>query len=242
MLFHQFLVGEVVGSNEFTQRIPEKVWIVSVIEPPLKLVEVSVKMFCADFVVSTHNGTLQEAPNVFDGVSMDIISNPFLFPVSDGLMPCVMVCYSPVGWPVVGVDGFGIGRGMLFNELVKGLSVPCMDDLEPHLAATLSYPDNDGLVPLIPMPDALSLAAYPRFIYLNDAPQLRGVGFSHGIADSLAEIPRGLVRDSDGSLDLIGRDTLFGLNHHVDREKPLPQGQVTIVKDGACRYRELVAA
>ena len=41
---------------------------------------------------------------------------------------------------------------------------------------------------------------------------------------------------------LIGRNALFGRTNHVDGEKPFPQGNMGIVKDGASGNRILVVA
>jgi hypothetical protein len=58
----------------------------------------------------------------------------------------------------------------------------------------------------------------------------------------MAEIPCGLVGDSESALELVGRDALFALYNEVDCKKPFPQRKVGIVKDGASGNREAVAA
>ena len=199
-------------------------------------------MLCAEFMVSACNRTLQEAPDVLNRVGVSIFHNIFALMVRDGLMLSVMVPDAPIGRPVVGVDGFGLVLGVLLNEVMQGLSVEAVDDLESSLAATLDDSNDNALVALVAFPESPLFATYPCLIYLNLAAQLRGVGFGHGVADAVAEIPSGLVRDSDGALDLIGRDTLLGLKHEVDGDEPFGKRKVAIVKDGPCRHRELVAA
>jgi hypothetical protein len=152
-----------------------------------------------------------------------------------------MVPDASIRRPVVGVDGFSLRVGVLLDEIVKGLAVKTVDDLESSLAATLNDSNDNALVALVPHPAPLLFATYPSFVNLDLATQFRGVGFGHGVADAMAEIPSGLVRDSDGALDLISRDTLFGFKHQIDGDEPLGEWKVAIVEDGPCRHRELVA-
>ncbi len=199
-------------------------------------------MFCAEFMVSACNRTLQEAPDVLNGVGVGVLYNVFAPVVRDGLMLSVMVPDALIGRPVVGVDGISLGVGVLFDKVVKGLAVKTVDDLEPCLAATLDDSNDYALVPFVAAADTLPSTTYPSFVNLNLATQFGGVGFGHGVADAMAEVPSRFVRDSDGALDLIGRDTLFGLKHQIDGDEPLGKRKVAIVEDGASRHRELVAA
>ncbi len=116
-----------------------------------------------------------------------------------------------------------------------------MNDLEASLTTTLDDSNNDTFIPPVAMAYTLLFAAHPRFVNLYLSAQFRRIGLGHGITDAVAEIPSGLIRDPNGSLDLIGRDTLFGLQHQVDGDEPLRKWKVAIVEDGSCRYGELVA-
>ena len=199
-------------------------------------------MLCAEFMVVARYRPFQEAPDVLNGVGMGIFHNIFTLAVRDRLMLSVMVPDTPVRGPVVGVDGLGFVIGGLLNEIVQGLSNEAVDNLESGLAATLDGSNNDAFVAPVTVADALLSTTYPSFIHLNLAAQFRRIGFGHGIADAVAEIPRGLVRDPDGSLDLVGRDAFLRLNHQVDGEKPFPQRKMAIMEDSACRHGKMVAA
>ncbi len=199
-------------------------------------------MFCAELMVSTSNGTLQEAPDVFNGVSVGIFHNVFTLAVSDRLMLSVMVPYTPIRRPIVGVDGLGFVLGVLLNEIVQGLSIEAVNNLESGLAATLDDSNDDTLVALVAFPVSPLFAADPSFVNLDLAAQLGRIELSHCGADAMAKIPCGFVRNPYGTLDLIGRDAFLGLQHQVDGDEPLGKRKVAVMKDGACRHGELIAA
>jgi len=48
-------------------------------------------MLCAEFMVSARNGTLQEAPDVLNGVGVGILHNVFTLAVFNGFVLSVMV-------------------------------------------------------------------------------------------------------------------------------------------------------
>ena len=67
-------------------------------------------------------------------------------------------------------------------------------------------------------------------------------GVAHGLTDAVAQEPRGLVLDLQSALQLLRADALLGRTHQVDGLKPLVQGQVAFLEDGADADRELLAA
>ncbi|MDA2932409.1 hypothetical protein MYX19_04560 [Nitrospinae bacterium AH-259-F20] len=92
---------------------------------------------------------------------------------------------------------------------MKGLAIKAVDDLQSSFAATLDDANNDTLVALVSFPAPPLFSAYPCFINFDFATQLRRANLSHCGADSVAEIPSSLVRNADGTLDLVSRDALF---------------------------------
>ena len=57
-----------VRVDDALERVAEDVAVVAVVEPPLQLFEVAVKMLRADLVESPDNGTLEQAPDALDAV------------------------------------------------------------------------------------------------------------------------------------------------------------------------------
>ena len=80
---HHFPVGHMVGVDDALERVAKNVAVVSVVEPPLQLFEVAVKMLRADLVESPDNGTLEQAPYALDAVGVNVSDNPFLDGVID---------------------------------------------------------------------------------------------------------------------------------------------------------------
>ena len=144
--------------------------------------------------------------------------------------------------PIVGVDGISLRVGVLSDKIVKGLAVKTVDDLEACLAATLDDPNDNTLIASVTVADAFPFTTHQGFVNLDLTTQLGRIELSHCGSDAVTEIPRSFIRDPDGALDLIGRDTLFGLQHQIDGDEPLGKRKMAVVEDGASRHRELVAA
>jgi hypothetical protein len=58
----------------------------------------------------------------------------------------------------------------------------------------------------------------------------------------MRQVPCGFVGNPQFPLKLVRGYTFLGLDNGVDRQEPLPQGQVGVVENGACSYREAVTA
>ena len=97
----EVLVSDVLGFKEPEQGVAKEPRVVSVVEAPFQFVEVGVQMLDRDVVISTEDGPLQETPNVFDRVRVNITVYPFLNGVVHRLMAGVLVLYAVVGRPFV---------------------------------------------------------------------------------------------------------------------------------------------
>src|SRR5262249_19775411 len=77
----------------------------------------------------------------------------------------------------------------------------------------------------------LGLAADVRFVALNNAREERRVGILDRLANSMAQIPCGLVGYLQSAFELKSGNPLLRLAHQIDSRKPLWQRQVRVVKD-----------
>lgn len=202
-------------------------------------------MLRTDLVIGPDHRPFEQAPDVLNPVRVDIATDPFFLLVIDGLMPRILVGNPLIGRPFVRDNQFGVGRTMLFDELMERFAITRSDLLQPDLPATLGDADDQGFV-LHVVPRPASLAAQPAadkgFVNLDRAVELRRVVLGHGGANPVAEIPGRLVGDAEHALDLVGRHPFLGLHHEIDRYEPFLQWQMGIVEDRAGRDRELVAA
>lgn len=76
-------------------------------------------MLDGELVVRTDHGAVEEAPNGFDGVGMNLSAYPFVGVVVDVLVLGVGVPDAPVGAQRVGVDRFGVRAYNVAQEAVE---------------------------------------------------------------------------------------------------------------------------
>ena len=155
-----------------------------------------------------------------------------------------MIRNSQVGLQLVGVDGLGLVFDGSTDEVMDCAPLHVRDAFNSDFAAALDGPGNPGLVSFVGPSFTFGLAADQGFVYFDHAEQGRAVQriISHGLTDAVAEIPSSLVSNSQGAVKLIGRDSLAGFAHEIDRQEPLAEWKVGIVHDGTGSDAELVAA
>ena len=108
----KFRVWQLRRIDQFRECIPENVFILPIVKPMFKLIQIGVQMFDTDLMIRADNRPLQEAPNALDAVSMNIADNPFLCGMINPTMLRIGVLNSPIGWHFIGIDRFCVGRGV----------------------------------------------------------------------------------------------------------------------------------
>ncbi len=222
----------------------------AIVEPELQFFQVGVEMLHADFVERADEGPLEQAPHVLDPVGVDVAAHPLVGAVVDALMSGVVVRDSHIGAERIGVDGFGFILDVFLDELVQGVLPHVGNALEPHLAVPLqgaSNPDPfvgwDATAPTLPVDRIPTRAPDHGFVHFDNAKQDRlEVVRPHRLADTVAEVPGGLVRDPERPLDLVGRSALLALKHQVDGREPLPERELRVVEDSPRGDGESVVA
>ena len=86
------------------------------------------------------------------------------------------------------------------------------------------------------------LARVSGLLSANIARELMAVNVGHRSTDSVAKIPRSLVGDSEGSLNLMGTHSGAGFAEQICCNEPLPQRQVRVMEDCAIRNGKLIVA
>ena len=65
-------------------------------------------MLGRDFMIRADNRAFEEAPDALYGIGMNIAAHPFLVPVGDCLMPCILVSDATVTGPfIIRMEGYG---------------------------------------------------------------------------------------------------------------------------------------
>lgn len=112
---------------------------------------------------------------------------------------------------------------------------------EPHLAATFDDSHNRGLVLGVTGTLAADRATDVELVGFDHTGELGSVGVHRG-TNPVAQIPTRLGGDTQGSGELVGAHTLLGFDQKEGGEKPFPQWELGVLKDGSDPDRELIFA
>ncbi len=200
-------------------------------------------MLCAELMIRPDNRPFEKAPDVLDAVGVELSAHPFFLRMVDGLVVGVEVGDSLVADPLVRDDHLGLRVRMLLDELVQGLSVSSLDYLQANLSPTLDSSNDHSFASSAPTRfPRFVLSPDPGFIYFYGPAQFMPPHLAHCLADSVAEIPGGLVGDRQGPFHLVCGHSFLGFDHQIHGGKPLPKGKVSIMEDRPASGGELVAA
>src|SRR6266536_3543000 len=94
-------------------------------------------------MIGTDDGALEQAPNVLDGIRMNVSANVFADHVIDGFVSGVLVTDTSIAEPTVCVDRLGIIVNVAIDEAVQFLPAPVACDLESNRPATLRGSHNE---------------------------------------------------------------------------------------------------
>src|SRR3954451_5160518 len=241
-----------VAFDQTQDRVAEPERVFAVVPAECGFVQVRRKVLDAELVVRADHAPVKEAPNALNRVRMNLAAHPLIAREVDVLMARVVVSDTAIGAMGVRVDRFGVVMHHIGQESLHGLARGVRSHAKPNLTSALNCPENDGLVAAPPQRVALlgavavvpvaELAADVGLVGLHDPAQERRRLVVHRGPDAVAEIPGGLVADSEHPLQLIGADALLRLAHDVDGEEPLPQRELGVVKEGAHTNAELIPA
>ena len=220
LTINQLPIGQVFSVENPQQCIAEDVGIVPVVVPPLQLFQIAVQVLHAHLVESADDGPLEEAPHALDAVGVHVPDHPLFLGVLYGLVPGVLVRDAQVEPQLVGVDGLGFVLDGAPDEVMQGSAPDVRDALNADVTRALDSTGHPGLSGPVSGSYSLPAAAYQGFIDFHDAYQgrpFKGI-ITHRLADAVTKIPGGLIRNSQGAVNLMGRDALLGDTHQVGPE------------------------
>lgn len=225
-----------------TQSIQEQIGVLPAIKPEAHLFKVGRKMLCADMVPSAHHAALKERESVFDGVCMNVSYDIDFFGVIDcpvfGRWNARSFDRGWIGGIVIGKDHVHVFADVFADVLGHCLRLDIIGMEQSKFSIALANPDDDLLV--FRTPALVASPADVGFIHLNFPVEHWFVRFDHSGPDAMAEIPRGLVADSDGPLNLAGRHPFLSLTKKQCGHEPFRQWQVGVIEDRASRHGELI--
>ena len=206
----------------------------------LRLGDVQRQILLANFVEGSNDTALEDRPESFDGVGMNCADNVLTSRVIDDLVVGMGFIEEAIPASIV-ADQQAIVVGDHFTDkLVHGIDVGPLNDTGNHAAIAfnsadhtdLTGPGASALAVTLALVSIFGLSAYPSLIHFDDA--LKDVHFIlHGDADTMAHVPSGAVVYGQFPFQLFTADSLIRRAHEPDSDKPLGQGNVRIVEDGA---------
>src|SRR5437762_1987272 len=102
-------------------------------------------MFNTNLMIRADDRTLEQAPNAFDAVSVNVANNPFLNRVVHRPMLRVGTFNSYIGRKLIGIDRFRVRGGVIADKLLQNVFSRVRDNLQPNHTATLYGSNGDCL-------------------------------------------------------------------------------------------------
>ena len=196
-------------------------------------------MLLGELVIRTDDCPIQQRPDGFDGVGVNVATNPLVMAVGDD---SVILADSVVRLVLIGVES-RIGFDMLIDEVGNDLvgNVRLWTGGKPDLAVTLDKAHDGGLVSGVATTATADGSADVVLVGFDDAGEL-GTVIGHSGSNPVAQIPTGLSGDAERSGKLRGAHALLRLDQKEGGEKPLPQGERGVLENGSDSDRELIFA
>lgn len=244
--FGQFLEGQHWCRDHMTQSVDKQIGAVPAIEAKLHLFQVGSEMLGADAVPRSSNPTLEQRESGFHGVGVNVAHDVYARTVVN-LFVVGSLCFAHrgfVGRCVVSENDFHILTDILADVSGERSSFRIVRVEEPEIAVALADTDNHFLV--VEFSD-LSLVAIPAtdvgHVHLDFAVEHGLVGLRHCVPDTMAEIPRCFVAsDSERTLNLAGRNSLFRFAEQERCDKPLDEREMRVVEYRASSDGKLIVA
>lgn len=223
-----------------------RVAVIAGVEPQNLLVDVPAQVEGLNADASAVKGSLEQTPEVLDPVCVNLSTDVGLG-VVDGLV-VELTAESLVGLPLVGVDGCTEGH-MLSDLGVESGTRTVGHDCGADAAASVQNPSDKGLVNAsgpVDLADSLRLVHVLGFpadkglVNLDRAAHLLERSGLHRQADTVKHEPRGLLRDTQRAVKLVGADPVLRAGKKPDRGEPLVEPNRAVLEDGADLDRELL--
>jgi hypothetical protein len=235
--------------------VKENILILSIVEAPRKLIEIQRQIFLADIVIGADDPSLEQRPEVFNRVSVDVSAYILAPRVRDRgvLIPCFLQI--PVFRVFVRRNQRHFVRNRFAHELSQGIKPGILNHLTCDITLTRDRADHYCLVAcvrslavaaLVPV-TILVLAPDPGFVSFDFAHELWELIVVEHRAYAMTHIEGGLVRRLlpvlfEHPLDLQGAHSLLGLANQIYDFKPERELVVCVLEHGPYERREAIAS
>jgi hypothetical protein len=231
---------------------PEDVRVLAIVMAELKFVQIERQIFGADVVICPDDSALQERPEVFDVVRVNLAAHVFTCFVIDGLVR--------EGLPQIAITAAFIGgdqadsiRDDISNEMAQRLGASVLDNLANHVALASDCADYRSLGG-VGRSASVVLRAHVRvaialfapdvgFVNFNDAHQLPELWIGESGAQAMTHEPCGAVGAApDHAMDLQSAHAFLAGQHQVQNLEPDQQFVIRVLENGPCDDGEPIGA
>jgi hypothetical protein len=217
--------------------VKENVRILAIVKAILKLREVQRQIFLAHIVVRAEHSALEQRPERFDAVRMDLAAHVLAIAVLDDFMR-----HRPFQVAIASVfisrDQLNLVADGIAHKTGQRLRIRVLDHLADHVTLAGDRANDGNLTSraasaLLLVPVAIVLfPAHVRLINLDRAEQLGQAVILHRGTNTHDHVPsRAVVAAADLPVDLERADSLLALGHQVDHLKPSRERIVGVLKN-----------
>lgn len=242
---------KVLASEAPSREIVEQVSVVAVsrIESCFELIEVQRQIFQADVVIRPYDPALEQGPEAFYAVAMDVPVHVALY-VLHNLVRVSMPRERAVGYQFVRVDLRPWG-GVILEERNQSPAGHFPEYTSADPAAALQHASDGNLRRAAPPHPALAALLVSRLLSrvkvglvgLKDARESHNkLILAHRRADAMQEVPRRAVRHVDMPLKLASAHALLARSNEVKGQEPFRERKMRTMHHGSRRSGELLAA
>ncbi len=224
---------------------PKDVGILAVVVTELKLREVQGQILLAYVVKTAHDAALEQAPERFDVVGVDLAPHVLASRVRYGVVLITYRFQVVIAAMLVCCDQINLVAHGSAHETIQGGRISVLDHLADDVAFATDSADHRGFathagdVLLFVPVTILVFAADAGFVDFNDTHKLLEIGIIHCRTQAMAHIPRGaVVAASDLTLNLKRADSLFGIEYLPENLEPSLQWIVRVFENGSRNYGE----
>jgi hypothetical protein len=198
-----------------TQGIEKQIGILPAVKPEAHFFQIGRKMLCADVMPSSANAPLKQGECVLDCVCVAVSHDVDFLLVVDSFV--LFLRHSGplnrrrIGWVVIGEDHIGIFADVFSNVPGERIGLHIFGVKQSKLSVSLPNTDDDFFILQAAMPTAFSVyAADKGFVHFDLAVEHWFVHLNHSSPDTMAEVPSSFIADSNGPLNLAGRNAFLG--------------------------------
>jgi len=228
-----------------TQGIKEQIGLFPAIKPKAHFVQIGREMLCADLVPASDDSALEQRECGLYGIRVNVPFDVNAVFVLDSPMSRSMNSSFHhglwVGLQFIGDHHVNVCAHVLFNKPCECSRFRIFGMKEAEIAATLPNADYDFFVGCVRSTSTLLNSADIGLVHFDSTLQ-NGTHFFHCSTNAMAELPRGLIADAKGSLDLICTHPFSGFAKQKCSGKPFNQWQVGVMENRASSNRELIVA